>query len=138
MANLRRIALVLAGLWLLCAVIYIIMAPDRLPTYVLINNTRAKITVHADGTSLIIGPGESGEIHVFDARKLQPFFLETDGGRRNTYMWVPIGDRRRYIPGYRVYWQIEGDHKIYVLLPAPTGVVKELPTQPPGYPLEPR
>ena len=132
----RRIALALVGLWLLGGAIYVFMAPDRVPSFVLINNTGAKIVVHVDDTSVMIGPGKSGEL-TNDLRNLQPFFIETPVGRRNSYTWMPIGDQR-FIGGNHLYWQIEPDHKIYMLLPAPIGDSKDIPSQPAGYPLEPR
>jgi hypothetical protein len=129
---------VLAGvLWLLSVVIFIIFGQHPRPTYVIFNNTGAGIEVIADGASLVVAAGDSGEIPVHDARKLQPFLIESAGGKRLKYTWMPVGERR-LVRGGRVFWQIEPDLKIYVLLPVPEDVVRNLPPQPIGFPLEPQ
>jgi hypothetical protein len=133
---LPRALVIVVLVWLACVVVYIVCAPDRLPTYVILNNSGSSVTLQANGISLEVDSGGSGEIPTFDVRKLQPFFLETDEGKRIRYTWMPIGDRR-FIRGHRIYWQLERDFKIYLVLPTPEGVAKELPIQPPGYPLEP-
>lgn len=129
-------AALLATCWIACAVVYVIFAPDRLPSYELKNNAGARITVETAGASVVVAPGETCRLG-HDPRSLMPFKVETANGDCRKYSWVPVDDRR-FCFYDRVFFQLQGDGKVYILMPGPAGPKDGIPEQPPGYPLEPQ
>ena len=120
--------------FLACAVMYIEFGQDKPSFIIIVNNSGQELVLMEDDDSNVLPPFEATETTL---HRMEAFFIKLPNDAIWQYNLSPI-DIRTYRHQHRIYMQIQPDGKIYVLPYKTLRPVKELPSQPVGYPLAPR
>ena len=121
------------GVILLTASLSLVLGCTLKPYLVVWNNTGGPVTLKIEEQVRTLQAGASAQFR-FPGNTME-FAIET--ASKQVWRYKAKYPEKSYISKNRIYVQIEQNGDIYVRRPDSSGVVRNLPPQPTGFPLKP-
>jgi hypothetical protein len=115
--------------------VYVYFAADGVPSYVFINNTNRSLTLNfmVDSRAYTVASAQAVTVPPLSDWS---FTIDEGDGKQSRYKLAPVD--RSHVSKNTIYFQIQQDRSVYLVISPSETPIQNLPLQSEGYPLRPQ